>query len=373
MTSLDIEPHRARLDSLTGLRFYAAFAVLLCHAVPRLAPLPILSELAEIGAIGVGFFFVLSGFILAWNGRPRDQRRVFWAKRFARIFPLHVATLIAAVALAAATGAVAWTSVATSLPLLHAWGPESWRAGGNGPSWSLSVEMFFYLLFPFVIAPLMRTTRRQRITLLVIVLAVMAVWNVGYFGLTRTELPWTSILSSYTNPVYRLGEFVIGIVVAVELRSGWRPRISLRTALVLAATWYVLVAAGNAIAASRLGVGTLPYGLLDLVFLPASVLLVIAAASADLSGAVFGLRGRVHVALGEWSFALYLIQMIVITAVLEVVDDDLPIGVGLLVLLAVIAVNIAMSGVLFTFVEKPAERRLRSVLIPKPVSLVAGR
>ena len=364
MTSLNIEPHRARLDSLTGLRFYAAFAVLLCHAVPRFAPMPVVSELAEIGAVGVGFFFVLSGFILAWTWRPTDRKRDFWAKRFARIYPLHLATLVVAVVLSALAGAYNWTSVVLSLPLLQAWGPESWRAGGNGPSWSLSVEMFFYLLFPFLIAPLMRMTRRQRILVALAVIAVMAFWNVGYLGLTRLGVPNAAIVSSYTNPLYRLGEFVLGILIAAEFRAGWRPRVGFRAALSAAGVWYVVLAGVNALLSDKVGLATLPYGLLDLAFLPASLALVVAAASADLTGAQFGLRGRAHVALGEWSFALYLLQMLVITAVLQVVGNDVPIAVGAALLVGVIVVCVTLSGLAFRFFERPVERRLRRSLLP---------
>lgn len=371
MTSLDTEPHRARLDSLTGLRFYAAFAVLLCHAVPRLAPVPVLSELSEIGAIGVGFFFVLSGFILAWTWRPTDQRSHFWVKRFARIYPLHLSTLVAAVLLASWTGTNNWTSVAASVPLLQAWGPESWRAGGNGPSWSLSVEMFFYLVFPFVIRPLMRASGRQRLALAAAVVVAMAFWNAGYFGLTRLDLSDVAIVSPYTNPLYRLGEFALGIVIAGEFRAGWRPRLRLGYVVAVGAAWYALLALANSVLAGRLGLSTLPYGLLDLAFLPVSVALIVAAASSDLFGAGAGLRDRVHVALGQWSFALYLIQMLVITAVVHLVgDDEVSTTTGLLLFAWVIVACVALSGLVFIFLERPAERLLRRVLLPRrlPVS-----
>ena len=142
--------------------------------------------------------------------------------------------------------------------MLQAWGPESWRAGGNGPSWSLSVEMFFYLLLPFLIAPLMRMTGRQRIMVALAVIVVMAFWNVGYFGLTRLDVPNAAIVSSDTNPLYRLGEFVLGILVAAELGAGWRLCVGLRVALAAAAGWYVVVAAVNALLADRVGLATLP-------------------------------------------------------------------------------------------------------------------
>lgn len=54
----------ARLDALTGLRFFAAFAVLLFH-VPFVLPASVGYSVLPAGALGVNFFFVLSGFILA--------------------------------------------------------------------------------------------------------------------------------------------------------------------------------------------------------------------------------------------------------------------------------------------------------------------
>ena len=52
-----------RLDSLTGLRFFAAYFVLQ-HHFTNFAELPILSRYNGFGATGVSFFFVLSGFVI---------------------------------------------------------------------------------------------------------------------------------------------------------------------------------------------------------------------------------------------------------------------------------------------------------------------
>ena len=52
-----------RLDSLTGLRWWAAFAVF-CYHMMNFAPVPGLGAVARYGNHGVAFFFVLSGFVL---------------------------------------------------------------------------------------------------------------------------------------------------------------------------------------------------------------------------------------------------------------------------------------------------------------------
>ena len=83
---------RSRLDSLTGLRWWAAFGVFAYH-MANLAPLRHQS-LLNVGYTGVSFFFVLSGFVLTWSAKPSTGVRQFWWRRFARIWPAHFVALI---------------------------------------------------------------------------------------------------------------------------------------------------------------------------------------------------------------------------------------------------------------------------------------
>ncbi len=83
--------------ALNGLRFLAALAVVIFHYAPRVggyARLPeILKNLIEEGPAAVGFFFILSGFVLAHrhlNGGPRVQAADFYWARFARLYPAYL-------------------------------------------------------------------------------------------------------------------------------------------------------------------------------------------------------------------------------------------------------------------------------------------
>lgn len=134
-----------------------------------------LAGLIRHGYMGVDGFFMLSGLILVrmhpeFDSQPelnnhRMQPRPlgvknalrFFTKRLARIYPVHLATLLL-LALILAGGLAAGiaprdaahftlASLGQNLALVHGWGFAS-QGGWNYPSWSISVEWAGYLLFP---------------------------------------------------------------------------------------------------------------------------------------------------------------------------------------------------------------------------------
>src|SRR4029450_9736311 len=135
----------------------------------------------------VDLFFVVSGFVIArqYFGCLTAAGligRFLW-RRLARIYPLHLATLAFYLALAGALhfGAARTDNPAryplSDLPaqllLLHAFVGE--RLTFNFPSWSLSAEMFCYLLFPFLAAAAARWRSSVPIIVVIAVLASSAV------------------------------------------------------------------------------------------------------------------------------------------------------------------------------------------------------
>ncbi|MGV9878699.1 acyltransferase family protein [Streptomyces sp. NPDC003006] len=70
-----------RLPSLTGMRFIAALLVFLAHiSIENLWDEPEVNDslthtVNRLGWVGVGFFFILSGFVLTWSARPQDTTR----------------------------------------------------------------------------------------------------------------------------------------------------------------------------------------------------------------------------------------------------------------------------------------------------------
>jgi peptidoglycan/LPS O-acetylase OafA/YrhL len=90
-----------RLEPLTGLRIFAALVVFLSH-IPKPPGAPaFLQAFMDAGYSGVTLFFILSGFIIAWNYEPvlgerltGSALRTFYVARLARIYPLYLGALL---------------------------------------------------------------------------------------------------------------------------------------------------------------------------------------------------------------------------------------------------------------------------------------
>lgn len=341
---------RVRLDTLTSLRFFAAFAVFLSHSVGRVTAGPhqqVLDVIGPQGNTGVSFFFVLSGFVLMWSHRPDDTVPRFYRRRFARIAPAYWVCLVPGVVLLVGISGDLVGPVVNALPSalgLQAWVPvESVYYGGNAVGWSLSVEMFFYAVFPALVL-LMRSRRGRWVAVAgaaaLALTAPLALRPVG----DAHDLGYWSV---YLFPVTRLAEFVIGMLLAAAIRRGWRCPVPLPAAIAIALAAYVAA-------------GTAPtWAAVVLVTLVPYALLIASAATADLTGR-WGIRSPLAIRLGEWSFAFYLTHGMILIVTGAVLDRLAP---GMLIELAALAAalgaSVAAAGLLYVLVERPAEKRLR--------------
>ena len=354
---------RTRLDSLTGLRFVAALAVFGYHCGKDANPSTVRDiavDIAGRGFVGVSFFYVLSGFVLTWSHREDDSPAHFFRRRFARIAPIYWVCLFGAWALVAVgSGDPARDSLRAlpSVPALQAWFPDpAVHFAGNGPGWSISAEMFFYAMFPLLIVA--AASRRGRFALALLAAALVLVLPAVLHPDSITD-DQTAIWAIYVFPVTRLGEFVVGILLAKAIASGWRPPLGLGAALLLAAAAYAAT-------------GWLPAWLsVAIVTLVPFTLVLAAAVTADLEKRPSIWRSHTAVRLGEWSFAFYLVQWPVLRVQHKLVQVlDASVAVEWLSLLLALVVAVAASALLYTVVEKPLEKRLRGAP-PRPAMLAA--
>lgn len=349
---------RDRLPSLTGLRFWAALLVVLYHLSRQVGEIPGLSQTVWYGRSGVTFFFVLSGFVLAWTyDGVKVPAKVFLWRRFARIWPLMVVTSAASVGVWLWLGkAVSAKAVVANLFLVHAWIPETvFFKGANPAAWSLSDEAWFYLVFPLLmVLPAFHSARGRRWIWVLTCVGVVAVWLSGALVTDAATRVW---LLDYL-PLTRMFQFVLGVAAGLAVSRGWRPPVGLWTAVALVVAWHLALIPWGDSVSDALWYG--PYQASQLLATPVFALLVAAAARADLDGRRTGLTGRWSVRLGHWSFAWYLIHEIVIRTWLGLHGRPEGLRDTALAWLAVIAVSQALAGCAYHWVEHPLERRLRA-------------
>ena len=214
------------LSALTSLRFFAALMVYFRHLFFFKGHVVLgslyVTYLAE-GYIGVTFFFLLSGFILTYNYYERFQEvnwfsvRKFYRARLARIYPLHFLTLMMATVFliplfVSAPWEVTYSGV-INLLLLHWVHVSEYTGVFNGPSWSLSCEVIFYALFPFLSWFFWRMFSKKSVSRLVaVVVATFVVYAVLVWWWRDVPNNWSLL---YSSPLFRIADFIIGMLLAV--------------------------------------------------------------------------------------------------------------------------------------------------------------
>ncbi|MGW0661956.1 acyltransferase family protein [Streptodolium elevatio] len=350
-------PAPVRLDSLTGLRWFAALAVFAFHVSDR-APLPHLYTVSQYGDAGVSFFFVLSGFVLTWSFSPSVPLGTFYWRRFARVWPLLLVTSLLAIWALREDVSAVWGKVLLSLGLLQAWLPAG-DVFGNPVAWTLSCEAFFYLLLPFVAPRLIGRSLRTLAVFALVVIAAM--WAYRYFTfelLNPTE--HRTRLQIVRFPAGRFLEFLLGVSAAAAVLGGWRPRLRRRHLLVV--------------------LGGLLYGLDWLhrqpwtvaswtiqAIAPLFALLIAVSAVADVQGRRSWLSSSTTVALGTWSYAFYLVHILVMDGLTDtVVYSPKTTWSNLAPAMVWLVLSVVASAIAYQYLEKPCEKRLRRLSEQRP-------
>lgn len=339
---------RDRMPSLTGLRFFAALLVVLYHLTRQVGGIQPISALVYFGRSGVTFFFVLSGFVLAWTYmNTKVDLPVFYWRRFARLWPLVAVTGVLSLVAFSAVGVEVsgWEALSTFV-FLQAW-QTAWAGGANPAAWSLSCEAFFYLTFPLLLAAALR--RRWRTVLWVATVVALPL----LFGLALMG-GWMDTRFDYL-PATRFPQFVLGVLCGVAVGQGFRLRVRLGAAVALVVTYHIglyglLLMFGNS--------AWLYGGSHWWSAIPFAVL-IIASAQADLAGRETTLSHPWLLRLGHWSFAWYLVHEIIIRVSNHWLGR--PHGMAAIGLrwAIVVTLSLTVAGLLYRIVEHPAERWLR--------------
>jgi len=355
------------LPALTGIRSLAAVCIMFFHFTPAALrwnahPWVTLYPVVDIGFVFVGFFFLLSGFILTYNysDKPGLNAVDFWVARLSRLYPIYLLTLVISIPMIVVEfhvrSRVEFIEGMTLTPLLLQGLLPRLATFANTVAWALSCELVFYLLFPWLNRLRWSRSASKLLALFVALWLISLILPALYIHFDPDHLGhmadrysggfWIAALK-YT-PLPHVSTFVAGIALgrlhaAAQLRKSWRTVVGLCGF----AGFIVLV----------WGFSTqLPYPLLhDGLLVPVFAAMVLGLAGTGVLARIFSVKPLMWI--GASSYALYLMHFNVfillhiynIPARLGLARVDPWISYAFIVLLAIVVTR---------WVEVPAQQAI---------------
>lgn len=338
------------LGALTGIRFFAAFAVLAFHYgaafTERMHAPHAVSNLLHNGYMAVSLFFVLSGYILAYSYAGRLEEFSGWVRfiisRMARIYPVYLLSLF--LALPVLTSDLNVERVVRVLFMIQSWGsPASDDAyAWVMQAWTLSVEFFFYLTFPAVFLLMQRIPRLGRYFCVLAAAAAIAYWGTSSVAPGVTEIPNMSKNWIPPLPVLRWLEFLFGILLCLGASDsrGLVVKIS-RPIFVVVVIVSIFILLATASTRHEASYATLLFGVL------------IVQLASGMNAITTFLSSKVLILLGGASYALYILQGPIREWLRFLLKNPLDAALNPFV-------AIGVSVVVFLYFEEPMRCRIQS-------------
>ncbi|GAA4409275.1 acyltransferase [Nibrella viscosa] len=382
---------RPYLITLTPLRGIAALLVVVFHFNMLVMPVidPAVTQLHRRWYLLVDFFFILSGFIITYVYGSWFEERVaggvfrrYMAARFARIYPMHLVTLLWIIGLYSLIKAygitlkpqdqVVFDTSAIPMHVLMVQGFNTVRSGTwNLPSWSIGSEWLLYLVFPGLMIGFRRLSSVGRYALLLVV-AALYVYLEQSVRPGAPLKPWLwrlpDTIDDITFPksfLRCLAGFLLGMVTHHAYTRAWgrqwigRSRTFAVLGICLIVSYHLLVP-----------------DTITIWFFP----LLILSASFN-NGRIAGyLQTRPLQRLGDWSYSIYMVHIPILFSFLAVQLINAPAQpapakpveyglVGPIVCLVYVMLVLLVSSVTYRFVEVPARNYLNAKLKSRPLAV----
>jgi peptidoglycan/LPS O-acetylase OafA/YrhL len=195
-----------KIASVNGLRGIAICGVVIHHSFFYYAlssgfGRPLLTN----GWLGVDLFFLLSGFVLylPYAGDKPIDVGVFYRRRFWRLAPLFFFVCLISTAFSERPSGLSTIALFTGLFPLH---PKTFFPHQNWVLWSLGIEIYFSIAFPFIAKFYKRHPYRS---LAAAVVVASIVRTTGYHSGSGQYLDWIS-----ASLPGRIDEFLLGMSAA---------------------------------------------------------------------------------------------------------------------------------------------------------------
>lgn len=147
------------------------------------------------GDLGVDLFFVISGFLIGsilFKEYKRTQQinfKRFYARRFLRLMPVYVFSMILGVYFLNETDPEGWKDAWSNLLYINNFVRNSYM----GWTWSLAIEEQFYLVIPFLIAFIIPRFKNKLIPFSLLALITIGLTYHYSFNILKFEVPFNSV------------------------------------------------------------------------------------------------------------------------------------------------------------------------------------
>lgn len=340
------------IKQLTFTRFIAALIIVLFHYGTLAFPFDkgMLNHFAQNGPFAVSFFFCLSGYILTQVYYQSDFVKInikqYLSKRFARIYPVYFLALILTLALGffINNSAPKGSSIILQLFALHAWVPGICLEI-NYPAWTISVEMFFYLSFPFLLNFFQKQTNFKLYIIAFTIWLISLITRIILVAfLNQSGEVWNQFV--FFNPVFHLNAFIFGMVASIVSKRNFRSfnyAKYFNSFILITATFLIFIvnSTDNIF---------LPWGHSGL-YSPLFVIIILGL-HANRNFFIKTISLPIFMFLGEISFGIYILQHPVYL-LFEYITKNMTIEPTTAFYLF-LAVLILIASMVYLFIEKPA-------------------
>jgi peptidoglycan/LPS O-acetylase OafA/YrhL len=384
--------HDGGIAALTGLRFVAAFMVLIAHVAMVLPTGAVPSFLAQLAPLGMMLFFVLSGFVIWLNyAQPiasgeRGALRGFAVARFARLYPMYLVVVLLALGMTSLLQGIAAVQHTFRETLYFISLLEAWVIDHDGRLimlsvpyimhlWSISSEVFFYAIFPFIAILLFKAKAPK--TIQVIGLTNVMLGGITFYlvfnhfrDITSAITPRLSDTDAwnwlcYYSPYMRVFQFLSGCIAGhLYLTARQQPPTSVETrsarvlahVAVIAFLMTIVLVNFCDLTANHFAYAVL-LQVIPLVALPFLMFFL----SRYCSGLGRLLSWRPIVVGGEVSYSIYLLHPFVLVGTKEMISRFLgPDVTGQLMFIITTVLLVGLiSHATYRFVERPAKQWIR--------------
>jgi peptidoglycan/LPS O-acetylase OafA/YrhL len=352
-----MQPSKQQLTALTGIRAIAAYMVFFHHYKRYIVSREwnTLYNFCNELHVGVTVFFVLSGFLIAYNYYDSNNLdfRNYIVNRLARIYPMYfILTTATFIFLYYSNDSNEhlWYTFILNISFLRGFF-DNIKFSGIGQGWSLTVEMLFYLTAPLSFLLI----RKRKIYLLLIpaLLITAGIILTAIFGNKNNSNFFASYNFMFIYTYFgRCTEFFIGIALAIfftgkqkAIKTKWCTYTG--AAIIMICIYALSLVKGD----NKFGVNTMPGVLINNLVLPLfGVAILFWGLLTEKTFVSRILSGKLFVLLGKSSYTFYLIHMGFIFSLLGLFIYN--------IWLKFLLLNI-ISIILFIWVEEPLHQLTR--------------